>query len=130
VTIRTASRRELAGAVARSLAYRWHGVRQRWFERYPGKPRFDRDRYRGFRRIVGKAARAYDPAPAEFPATLVHVKDQELVARTELLIPGLTVRMVGGDHITMLELPEVMNLATEVTAWSDRALTEASAAAS
>jgi thioesterase domain-containing protein len=126
VTIREASRSELPAAVMRSLAYRWHAVRRLRFERYPGRPRFDRDRYRGFRRILGKASRAYEPARAAFPTTLIHVGDEDVVARTKLFISDLSVKVVGGDHVTMLELPEVANLAAEVAAWSDRALAEAS----
>jgi len=119
VTIRTATRRELPGAVRRSLWYRWNLLYARWFERYPGSPRYTEARYRGFLRILSKASYEYEPVPADFPATLMHVGNFDIVARTQQFIPDLSVIAVGGDHHTMLQMPEVVNLAAEVAAWSD-----------
>ena len=96
-----------------------------WYQRFPGRPRYTEVRYRAFLRILGKAAREYEPSPATFPATLIHVGDDHVVDRTRQYIPDLTVLQVGGDHHTMLQMPEVVNLAAEVAAWSDRVLAEA-----
>jgi acyl-coenzyme A synthetase/AMP-(fatty) acid ligase/thioesterase domain-containing protein/aryl carrier-like protein len=119
VTIRTATRRELPGAVRRSLWYRWNLMFAMWFERVPGPPRYTEARYRAFLRILAKASHEYGPIPAEFPATLIYVGNDEVVARTQAYIPDLTVIVVGGDHHTMLQMPEVVNLASVVAAWAD-----------
>jgi len=122
VTVRTATRRELPSAVLRSLQYRWELLPALWYQRVPGAPRYDAARYRAFARILGRASRSYEAAPAGFPTTLVHVGKDELVARAERLAPDLTVVPVGGDHHTMLLRPEVENLATAVVAWADAAV--------
>jgi thioesterase domain-containing protein len=126
VTIRTASRRQLPAAALSSLQYRWFLTRAMWYERFPGRPQYTEVRYRAFLRILGKASRAYQPSPTAFPATLVHVGNDEIVDRTRRFIPDLSVIEVGGDHHTMLQMPEVMNLAAEVAAWSEAALAEVS----
>ena len=121
VTLRTASPRGLPAALVRSLQYRWDLVPVLWYERVPGAPRYRSARYRAFARILSRASRAYEPAPAAFPVTLVHVGDADLVARAENLVPDLSVVTVGGDHFTMLLLPEVLNLAAAVDAWASEA---------
>jgi len=123
-SIRTASLTDLPAAVKRSLRYRRRKVRLWWFEHHPGAPTYSQDRYLGFMRILGKASRRYKPVPAPFPATLIHVGNEGLVVRAKELIPDLSVILVGGDHHTMLEMPEVVNLAAEMTAWSDAVSTE------
>jgi thioesterase domain-containing protein len=121
VSIRTASSSELPGAVMRSARYRSRRVRVWWFARYPGRPRYSEGRYRGFRKIMGKASREYEPIPAAFSASLIHIGNDDLVARTEPLIPDLSVWVVGGDHHTMLEMPEVPNLAEVLAKVTDEA---------
>jgi len=122
VTVRSASRRELPAAVARSLQYRWELMPVLWFERVPGAPRhYNPARYRAFARILSRASRSYEPLPAAFPTTLVHIGKDDLVARAEALVPNLSLVMVDGDHFTMLLMPEVLNLAAVVAAWADAA---------
>jgi len=127
VTIRTASRGDLPAAVMSSVRYRCFVAGAMWYERFPGPPRYTEVRYRAFLRILGRAARAYQPVSAPFPATLVHVGDDDLVDRNRRFIADLTVVEVGGDHHTMLQMPEVVNVAAAVAAWSDAATAEAPA---
>jgi acyl-coenzyme A synthetase/AMP-(fatty) acid ligase/thioesterase domain-containing protein len=114
VTVRTASPSELPAAVVRSARYRWEKVRLWRLERHPGPPNFDQNRYRAFRRILIKASRDYEPSPAAFPATLIHVGNDELVRLSAQVIADLSVHVVGGDHYTMLDPPEVTNLAAVI----------------
>src|SRR5215831_13454853 len=83
--------------------------------RHPGPPRHNRFRYDAFRRIMGTAARAYCPTPADFPVTLVHVGKGDLVQRTAQFATDVSVYVVGGDHHTMLEPPEVAKVAAAIT---------------
>jgi thioesterase domain-containing protein len=121
VTLRTVSPRGLPAALVRSLQYRWDLVPVLWYERVPGAPRYSSARYRAFARILSRASRSYEPAPAAFPVTLVHVGDDNLVTRAEGLVPDLSVVTVGGDHFTMLLMPEVLKLAAVVGAWATAA---------
>ena len=70
------------------------------------------------------AARAYEPEPAAFPTTLVHVGEHDLVPRARALAPECAVVKVRGDHFTMLLMPDVLELAEVVTAWADAAIAE------
>jgi len=81
-------------------------------------------------RILSKASRSYEAAPAAFPTTLVHVGKDDLVARAERLAPDLSLVAVGGDHHTMLLRPEVLDLAAAVAAWADAAIAEVPTAGS
>lgn len=123
VTVRTASPRELPGAVMRSFRYWMREARVVWLARRPGAPRYDGVRYRAFQRIEGAAWRAYDPdpAPVAFPATLIHVGDDDFVRRSEPFFPDLSVFVVGGNHHTMLQVPEVENLASVIASVTDAA---------
>jgi acyl-coenzyme A synthetase/AMP-(fatty) acid ligase/thioesterase domain-containing protein len=122
VGIRSASAKELPGAVLRSVRFRRRALRLKRLARDPGPPSFDADRYLAFKRIQGDAGRAYEPAPAQFATTLIHVEDNgDVVNRCQQLIPDLTVRVVGGNHKTMLVPPEVTGLAALIAAATDGA---------
>jgi thioesterase domain-containing protein len=122
VEVRTASVKELPGALARSARYRWRAFRFERLVRNPGPPSFDPTRYRAFKRIQGDAGRAYEPTPAPFAATLIHVANNgDVVSTCEQLIPDLAVHVVGGNHQTMLLPPEVTRLAALIAAATDGA---------
>jgi acyl-coenzyme A synthetase/AMP-(fatty) acid ligase/thioesterase domain-containing protein len=119
-TVRTASVKDLPGAVLRSARFR---LRKRTMDfrvkrliRDPGSPSFERLRYRAFRRIQSAWNDAYDPAPAAFPATLVTVEGSDALRRCGELMPDLVVRSIGGNHQTLLLPPHVEDVATIVAA--------------
>jgi thioesterase domain-containing protein len=115
-TIRTAAVKELPGAVVRSARHRRRVRRFDRLVRDPGSPSFEYLRYRAFKKILGVANGAYDPAPAAFGATLALVDGSDALRRCGELMPGLVVRNVGGDHLTMLVPPHVDELAKIVAA--------------
>ena len=115
-TIRNASVKELPAAVARSLRHQWWTFQFKQRVRRPGPPSFDHQRYRAFKHIHSAANRVYQPEPAEFPVTLAQVDGSNALVGCGQLIPGLAVRDVGGDHVTMLVPPHVEGLATIVAA--------------
>jgi acyl-coenzyme A synthetase/AMP-(fatty) acid ligase/thioesterase domain-containing protein len=115
-TIRTASVKELPGAVARSARHHWTMRRFERLVRNPGPPSFEYVRYRAFKQILGNANGAYEPVPAEFPATLVQVDGSPAVRMCGELMPNLMVHDVGGEHTTMLAPPHVNELAAIVAA--------------
>jgi thioesterase domain-containing protein len=128
VEVRAASPKQLPGALVRSARFRWGRFRFERRVRNPGPPSFDATRYRVFRRILGDAARAYEPIQAAFAATLLHVEgNDDVVRRCEELIPDLTVHVVGGGHNTMLLPPEVTRLADLIAAAVDGAFTSTAA---
>jgi acyl-coenzyme A synthetase/AMP-(fatty) acid ligase/thioesterase domain-containing protein/acyl carrier protein len=94
------------------------------FERDPGPPSHDLDRYLAFRRIQREAIRAYRPAPVPLAATLVRTSDNPIEGLVEQFFTELRVVEVGGDHDTMLMHPHVSAIADLVAA----AVTVASAA--
>jgi thioesterase domain-containing protein len=124
VEIRSASPKELPGAVLRSVRFRRRALRLKRLARNPGPPGFDAERYLAFKRIQGDAGRAYEPAPAQFATTLIHVESNgDVVSRCHQLIPDLAVHVVGGNHKTMLLPPEVTGLAALIAAATDAAFT-------
>jgi acyl-CoA synthetase (AMP-forming)/AMP-acid ligase II/thioesterase domain-containing protein len=106
-SIRTASLREIPGAVARSIRYRRRHHRLARLIRDPGPPNHDRVRYLAFQRIQQAFNNSYDPAPAAFPVTLVTVEGSDAVRRCGGLIQNLVVHEIGGNHRTMLGPPHV-----------------------
>ncbi len=110
-TVRSATVKELPAAVSRSVRFRWRTHRFERLVRDPGPPSFDAERYHAFRQIQSRANKAYDPAPAAFPATLVSIDGSDALRRCEPLIPDLVVRTMGGLHETMLVPPYVDDLA-------------------
>jgi hypothetical protein len=87
--------------------------------RDPGPPRSDRVRYRAFQQIQIAFNDAYDPAPSTFPATLVTVEGSDALHRCGELMPELDVRVIGGDHNTMLLPPHIDEIAEIVAAAAD-----------
>jgi phthiocerol/phenolphthiocerol synthesis type-I polyketide synthase D len=122
-TIRTADRAQLPKAVLRSLAFRLShlttGLRRFRLEQFPGRARFDVERYMAFQRIMVRASRTYTPPPATFPATLVHVDAAGLVPQCRTVITDLAVVRVPGDHGSMLEPPHVFLVAEAIASVVD-----------
>jgi thioesterase domain-containing protein len=118
-TIRTASIKELPGALVRSVRHRYRAFRIQRLVRNPGPPSFEYERYRAFKQILGTANDAYDPEPAAVPATLVLVERSDALRRCGDLMPDLVVWTVGDDHQTMLAPPQVEELAPIVGALAD-----------
>jgi len=121
-TVRNASPRELPDAIGQWLKWNTMNVVLWWIARHPGPPRHHRVRYDAFRRIMGSAARSYRPEPAAFPVALIHANKDELVQRTAALAPNLSAYLIDGNHHTMLEPPEVSNVAAAIAEVIDATL--------
>jgi len=113
--VRAASPRELPDALGTWLKWKTMNLILWWIARHPGPPRHNRFRYDAFRRIMGNAARSYRPNPAAFPVALIHADKEELVRRTVRVAPNVSSYVVGGNHHTMLEPPDVTNVAAALT---------------
>lgn len=94
-------------------------VRRRWYEWFPGRPRFHVERYRAVQRRSVRAGLVYEPAPAEFPVTLLHVGGSRLPERCAPWIPDLRTVEVPGRHDTVLAPPHVAAVATAVAEVAD-----------
>lgn len=99
-------------AIARERVRR---LRVRWLARFPGAPSHDVLRYQAFQLMIGRALAGYQPEPAPFPVTLVHVEGNDLASRCAPLMPHLRVHVAGGEHLTMLQPPHVEAVAAAVS---------------
>jgi thioesterase domain-containing protein len=115
-TLRTASIRELPGALRRSGQFHWRQLQFRRLLRNPGPPSFEHERYRALKHIHSRANDAYEPEPAAFAMTLVQVEGSDALHRCGDLVPNLVVHEVAGEHKTMLLPPQVDELAPIVAA--------------
>jgi thioesterase domain-containing protein len=79
-----------------------------------GRPIYDLQHYREFRRILSRATDRYELRPATFPVTLVDVQGSTAAVRCAPTTPHLDVHRVSGDHYTMLQPPNVAGLAEVV----------------
>jgi thioesterase domain-containing protein len=101
----------------RACRSRVAGVRNRWREFRPGPPRADEVRYRAFSRILSKALRHYEPGAATFPVLYLSAEDSPDRHYWKSRAENLTNVAVTGDHLTMLDYPNVELVASTITEW-------------
>ena len=90
----------------------------------PGPPGFALERYRAFGRIQTHAVESYRPEPSGLRATLIRVDEGPIELMVAELFEHLDVHVVGGDHLTMLDVehaPEIVAVLRPIIAATDRA---------
>lgn len=101
----------------RACRSRVAGVKNRWREFRPGPPRAEEVRYRAFSRILSKALRHYEPGVATFPVLYLSAEDSPDHDYWKSRAENLTNVEVTGDHLTMLDYPNVELVASTITGW-------------
>jgi len=90
---------------------------------HPGRPtRVTSVRYRAFTLITARALRRHRTVPVTFPVTLLHTAEMRHPDRWHGLAGELDLRLVEGDHLTMLQPPHATGLADQLAAVLDPGL--------
>ena len=103
----------------RSARLRASALKRRWWEQRPGPPRADTLRYIAFKHVLVRALHRYRPRPARFPILYLAAGKHSNAGQWSGLVENLTITNIAGDHFTMLENPNVADVALAITQWID-----------
>jgi acyl-coenzyme A synthetase/AMP-(fatty) acid ligase/thioesterase domain-containing protein len=103
----------------RAARLRTSSLKRRWWERHPGGPRADTLRYIAFKHVMVRALHRYRPTPAQFAVLYLAAGKHSNAGQWSGLAENLTITNIHGDHFTMLENPNVADVASAISRWID-----------
>jgi thioesterase domain-containing protein len=106
----------------RACRSRRHGLRLMISSFRTGRPRADQRRYETFLLIMARALQRSELRKARFPALYLASENPTDLDAWKAVDPELEIRIVEGDHSTMLLRPNIDRVLIEVKEWIDRTI--------
>jgi acyl-coenzyme A synthetase/AMP-(fatty) acid ligase/thioesterase domain-containing protein len=106
----------------RAYRSRRHGLRLMILSFRTGRPRADQRRYEAFQLIMARALQRSELRKARFPALYLAAENPTDLDAWKAVDPELEIRIVEGDHSTMLLRPNIDRVLIEVKEWIDRTI--------